>query len=67
MVNRFSKAVHFIYLSKLPSSNVTGDLLDSHVFRLHGFLRDIVSDQGLQFTSRLWKAFCNTLGASVSW
>ncbi|TWW63527.1 hypothetical protein D4764_03G0005350 [Takifugu flavidus] len=28
------------------------------------FLRNIVSDQGPQFTSRVWKAFCNTLGAS---
>ena len=66
IVNRFSKAVHFVPLSKLPSALETANLLVLHVFRLHGIPQDIVSDRGPQFSSRVWKAFCQALGASAS-
>uniref|UniRef100_A0A8C5FL38 Gypsy retrotransposon integrase-like protein 1 n=1 Tax=Gadus morhua TaxID=8049 RepID=A0A8C5FL38_GADMO len=66
IVDRFSKAVHFVPLSKLPSALETGNLLVLHVFRLHGIPQDIVSDRGPQFSSRVWKAFCQALGASAS-
>ena len=66
MVDRFSKKVHFAALPKHPSAAETADLLVSHVVRLHGIPRDIVSDRGPQFTSRVWQAFCCGIGASVS-
>lgn len=44
IVDRFSKAVHFVPLPKLPSALETANLLVSHVFRLHGIPMDIVSD-----------------------
>uniref|UniRef100_A0A3P9JJ12 Gypsy retrotransposon integrase-like protein 1 n=1 Tax=Oryzias latipes TaxID=8090 RepID=A0A3P9JJ12_ORYLA len=62
IIDRFSKAAHFIPLSQLP----TAQILINHVFRHHGIPSDIVSDRGPQFTSQVWKAFCSTLGASVS-
>lgn len=46
IVDRFSKAVHFIPLPKLPTASETADLLVVHVFRLHGIPKDIVSDRG---------------------
>ncbi len=46
IVNRFSKAVHFVALYKLPSANETADLLVLNVVRLRGIPLDIVSDQG---------------------
>lgn len=42
----FSKAVYFIPLPKLTSTAETGALLLRHIFRLHRFPRDIVSDWG---------------------
>ncbi|KAJ8333610.1 hypothetical protein SKAU_G00416180 [Synaphobranchus kaupii] len=66
IVDRFSKAVHFIPLPKLPSALETAELLVLHVVRLHGIPSDIVSDRGPQFSSQVWRAFCVTLGASVS-
>ncbi|KAK9533156.1 hypothetical protein VZT92_008305 [Zoarces viviparus] len=66
IVDRFSKAVHFIPLPKLPSAMETADLLVLHVFRLHGIALDIVSDRGPQFSSQVWKAFCRELGATAS-
>ncbi|KAK9539596.1 hypothetical protein VZT92_004693 [Zoarces viviparus] len=66
VVDRFSKAAHFIPLPKLPSARETTDLLVQHVVRLHGIPADIISDRGPQFSSQLWKAFCHTLGATAS-
>lgn len=66
IVDRFSKAAHFIALPKLPSAQETAQLLVNHVFRLHGIPSDIVSDRGPQFTSQVWRVFCRALGATVS-
>lgn len=44
IVERFSKALHFVLLIKLPSALETANLLVTHVFRLHGIPSDIVSD-----------------------
>ena len=66
VVDRFSKAVHFIALPKLPTASETAQLLVQHVFRLHGIPADLISDHGPQFISQVWKAFCGALGASVS-
>lgn len=63
MVDRFSKAVHFIPLLKLPSARETA--ID-HVFRIHGLPEDVVSDRGPQFVSHFWKEFCRLIGASSS-
>lgn len=66
IIDRFSKAAHFIALPKLPSARETADLLVQHVFRIHGLPSDIVSDRGPQFTSQVWKAFCKAIGATAS-
>lgn len=66
IADRFSKAAHFVPLSRLPSTAETGDLLDQHIFWLYGIPRDIFLDRGPQFTSRVWQDFCTALGATVS-
>ena len=66
VVDRFSKAAHFIPLPKLPSAKETAVTVIDHVFRLHGLPVDVVSDRGSQFVSKFWKEFCKLLGATVS-
>lgn len=44
VVDCFCKAVYFIPLPKLTSTAKSGALLLRHIFHLHGFPRDIVSD-----------------------
>uniref|UniRef100_A0A3B3IH81 Gypsy retrotransposon integrase-like protein 1 n=1 Tax=Oryzias latipes TaxID=8090 RepID=A0A3B3IH81_ORYLA len=66
IIDRFSKAVHFVPLAQLPSATDTAEILIHHVFRYHGIPCDIVSDRGPQFTSQVWKSFCSALGATVS-
>uniref|UniRef100_A0A8C8DF20 Integrase catalytic domain-containing protein n=1 Tax=Oryzias sinensis TaxID=183150 RepID=A0A8C8DF20_9TELE len=38
----------------------------NQIVRYHGFPKDIVSDRGPQFVSRVWKEFCRLIGAKVS-
>lgn len=57
---------HFIPLHKLPSAKETAETMMDHIFRIHGFPTDIVSDRGPQFVSAFWKEFCQLLGTTVS-
>ncbi len=66
VVNRISKATHFIPLPKLSSARETAAIVLDHVFRIHGLLVDVVSDRGPQFVSKFWTEFCRQLGATVS-
>ncbi|CAM4463975.1 unnamed protein product [Leuciscus chuanchicus] len=66
VVDRFSKAAHFIPLPKLPSARETAQIMVDHVFRIHGLPSDIVSDRGPQFASQFWREFCRLIGASPS-
>ncbi len=66
MVDRFSKAAHFIPLPKLPSARETATVVLDHVFRIHGLPGNVVSDRGPQFVSKFWTEFCRQLGATAS-
>ncbi len=66
VVDRFSKAAHFIPLPKLPSARETAVAVIDHVFRIHGLPTDVVSDRGPQFVSKFWSEFCRLLRATVS-
>ena len=46
VVDRFSKMAHFVPLPKLPSAKETAEQVLLHVFHLHGFPTDVVSDRG---------------------
>uniref|UniRef100_A0A3Q3VMJ6 Integrase catalytic domain-containing protein n=1 Tax=Mola mola TaxID=94237 RepID=A0A3Q3VMJ6_MOLML len=54
------------YLLFLPSAKETAETMLNHVFRVHGFPRNILSDRGPQFIAQFWKAFCKLIGATVS-
>lgn len=62
MMDHLSKVVHFTALHKLPSAKETAWVIIDHVFRIHGFPEDVVSDRGPQFISHFWKEFCQQIG-----
>ncbi len=66
MVDRFSKSCRLLPLKGLPTALEMAELLFNHVFRYYGIPEDIVSDRGPQFISRVWKAFFQLLGVTVS-
>ena len=57
IVDRFSKAVHFNPLSKLPSALDTTTLLIKHVFWLHASLRTLFQTEAPSFLHRFGKSF----------
>ncbi len=63
VVDRFSKAAHFIPLPKLPSAKETAQVMVDHLFKIHGLPTDVVSDRGPQFTSQFWGEFCRLIGS----
>ncbi len=66
VVDRFSKANHFIPLPKLPSARETATIVLDNVSRIHGLPVNMVSDRGPQFVSKFWTEFCRQLGATAS-
>ncbi|XP_077953086.1 uncharacterized protein LOC144390462 [Gasterosteus aculeatus] len=65
LVDRFSKMCRFIPLCNLPSAIEMAECLFLQVFRPFGLPEEIISDRGPQFTSQVWRAFCNRLGIKV--
>ncbi|KAK1799717.1 hypothetical protein P4O66_006253 [Electrophorus voltai] len=66
IMDYFYKMVRFIPLKGIPTALETADLLFRNVFRQFGLSKDIVSDRGAQFTSRLWKELLAKLNITVS-
>ncbi len=66
VVDRFSKAAHFVPLPKLPSAKETAQVVVDHIFLIQGLPVDVVSERGPQFVSQFWKEFCRQIGASTS-
>lgn len=52
VVDRFSKMAHFIPMKGAPSATETAKVFIKEIVRLHGIPDDIVSDRGVQFTSK---------------
>lgn len=61
-----SKSCRLIPLPKFPMAFETAEALCDYVFCFYGLREDIVSDQGPQFTSRVWTAFFKHLNINIS-
>ncbi|CAJ0956415.1 unnamed protein product [Ranitomeya imitator] len=57
---------HFIALPALPNAKTLAQVFIKEVVRLHGIPSDIVSDRGVQFISKFWRASCSRLGTHLS-
>ncbi len=61
VVDRFSKAAHFIPCPTTSAKETAVTIVD-HVFRIHGLPMDVVSDRGPQFVSNLERVLSSTGG-----
>jgi hypothetical protein len=55
VVDRLTKATHFIAVKTTYNSAVLAELYMSRIMCLHGVPKKIVSDRGTQFTSHFWQ------------
>jgi hypothetical protein len=65
VVDRFSKMAHFIPTKDDATTQETGRLFFSHIFKHHALLKDIVSDQDPKFTSKFWRALWKRMGSEL--
>jgi hypothetical protein len=54
VVDRLTKAAHFIPVKTTYNSAVLAELHMARIVCLHGVLKKVVSDRGTQFISRFW-------------
>lgn len=66
IVDRFSKMCRLVALPKLPSTVELADVLITGLFCYYGLPEDIVSDQGLKFSSRIFREICHKLNITLS-
>jgi len=65
VVDRFSKMAHFIPTKENATTQETGRLFFTHVFKHHNLPKDIVSDRNPKFTSKFWKTLWKRMGSEL--
>jgi transposase InsO family protein len=65
VVDRLTKAAHFIPVKTTYNSAVLAELYMAQIVCLHGVPKKIVSDRGTQFTSHFWQQLHEALGTHL--
>jgi transposase InsO family protein len=66
VVDKLTKAAHFIFVKKTPNTTNIVDIYLKEVARLHGIPKAIVSDRDSKFTSNFWKGLFKGLGTNLN-
>jgi hypothetical protein len=67
IIDRLTKVAHFIPVRTDYKGNKLAQLYIDNILRLHGVPSRIVSDRGIQFTSRFWKSLHKALGTRLDY
>lgn len=65
IVDRLSKAAHFLAMSHTYFANSVAQLFVENVFKLHGVPASIVCDRDPVFMSTFWKEFFKLQGSKL--
>jgi hypothetical protein len=66
VVDKLTKAVHFIPLKTTHKATDVTDIFMKEVARLHGIPKMIVSDRDPKFTSNFWKGLFKGFGMNLN-
>eukprot|EP00253_Pinus_taeda_P017231 PITA_17231 len=66
VVDKLSKAAHFIPVQSTYKAAQIAHIFMQNVFRLHGLPKTIVSDRDVKFTSAFWKTLFAELGTQLN-
>lgn len=64
--DHLTKVCHFIPVSTTYGGDKLASLYIACIVSLHGVPKEIISDRGMQFSSRFWKEFQEALGTKLS-
>ncbi|EMG46361.1 hypothetical protein G210_3392 [Candida maltosa Xu316] len=65
IVDRFTKRMHMIPISKSITAEELATLFIDRIFRLHGLPAEIISDRDVLFTSTFWHTFFQSLSVHL--
>eukprot|EP00253_Pinus_taeda_P022101 PITA_22101 len=66
VVDKLSKAAHFIPVQSTYRAAQIAHMFMQNVFRLHGLPKTIISDHDVKFTSAFWKTLFTDLGTQLN-
>eukprot|EP00253_Pinus_taeda_P009047 PITA_09047 len=66
VVDKLSKAAHFIPVQSTYRAAQIAHIFMQNIFRLHGLLKNIISDRDVKFTSAFWKTLFAKLGTQLN-
>ena len=66
VVDKLTKASHFIPINSMYKADSIAKMFMRDIFRLHGFPKEIISDQGTKFYSNFWKSLFVDLGTKLN-
>ena len=65
IVDRLTKAAHFLPVKTIFRAQPYAELYISRILSLHGVPRTIISDRGAQFVARFWEQLHSALGTQL--
>ena len=66
VVDKLTKSAHFIPVKSTHNTDDIAKLFMKEIFKLHGFLKAIVYDRDVKFTSNFWKGLFADLGTKIN-
>ena len=66
VVDRLTKFAHFFSISSEYKETQVADLFFKEIFRLHGLLKNIVSDRDSRFMSAFWQELFRLTGIELT-
>ena len=66
VVDKLSKAAHFIPVQSTYKATHIAHIFMQNVFKLHGLPKTIISDRDVKFTSAFWKTLFADLGTQLN-
>ena len=66
VVDKLSKAAHFIHIQSTYKAAQVAHVFMQNVFKLHGLPKTIISDRDVKFTSAFWRTLFAELGTQLN-
>ena len=66
VVDKLSKAAHFIPVKSTFKAINIADIFMKEIFRLHGISKVVISDRDVKFTSNFWKSLFKGLDTQLN-